>query len=110
MEKTDEKKRLLDFQKKIHDRIGDFAKEKGLWKPDYKLILDGVNDIPGYLSSKPKIMWVLKEAWGKEDENGELTGGDYEIWKCWDKKGFNTPTWLTMIYILYGIRQGSNRV
>lgn len=110
MEKIDEKERLLAFQKKMHNRIDDFAKEKGLWKSDYKPILDGVADIPGYLSSKPKIMWVLKEAWGKEDENGNLTGGGDEIWQCWDPKGFNTPTWLPMIYILYGILQGEKRV
>lgn len=56
-------------------------------------------------------MWVLKEAWGKREEiTGKIIGGDYDIWECWESQRFNTPTWLPMIYILYGIHMGQERV
>ncbi|MDE6410215.1 MAG: hypothetical protein K2K81_08250 [Muribaculaceae bacterium] len=110
MEKDKEISQLHDFQKRMHSRIEEYAKEKELADSDCKSILDGVADIPGYATSSPKVMWVLKEAWGKEDENGKITGGGYKIWECWEPKKFNTPTWLPMIYTLYGIRQGENRV
>ena len=102
--------RLLDFQKTIHSRIENFAEEKGLTEANCKPILNGIADIAGYVSSSPKIMWILKEAWGEENENNKISGGDDEIWECWEPKKFNTPTWLPMLYLLYGIRQGKNRV
>ena len=67
MKVKDEKDRILDFQKTIHKRIAEYAKEKGLSTPDFQPIPDGVADISGYVSSNPKIMWVLKEPWGEEE-------------------------------------------
>ena len=106
-----EEAHMLAFQNKIHERIKVRAEESGLSDSDCQPIYDGIADIHGYVSSKPKIMCVLKEAWGEKDENSDkIKGGGYEIWECWKQKMFNTPTWLPLIYILYGIHKGTERV
>lgn len=106
-----EKARLLAFQNEIHERIRVRAEESGLSDSDCQPIYDGIADIHGYVTSKPKIMFVLKEAWGEKDEDSDkIKGGGYEIWECWKQKKFNTPTWLPLIYILYGIHKERERV
>lgn len=77
-----EEARILAFQHEIHELIKVRAEEKGLSDPECQPIYDGIADIHGYVSSKPKVMCVLKEAWGKKDEHSEkVNGGGYEIWE-----------------------------
>ncbi|MDE5997742.1 MAG: hypothetical protein K2G77_05985 [Muribaculaceae bacterium] len=111
MDKASEETRIKDFQREIHQKIEERAQETGLVDSETKPIYDGVADIPGYVATKPKIMWVLKEAWGIVDEKTGKIKGDYtDIWECWTEKGFNTPTWLPMLYILYGLRVGQGKI
>ncbi|MDE6380349.1 MAG: hypothetical protein K2L11_07740 [Muribaculaceae bacterium] len=110
MDITSEERHLRDFQKIIHEEIRCRAEERRLADTETQPIYDGIADIPGYIASRPKVMWVLKEAWGDKNSTGKICGGGFEIWDCWGPKGFNTPTWLPMIYILYGIHMGQERV
>lgn len=102
--------RIEKFQDEIHAYIENLAEEKELSNGDCKPIYDGIADIAGYVESHPKVMWILKEAWGKRDENGVMHGGGNDIWECWTPGHFDTPTWLPMIYMIYGIRKGLERV
>lgn len=65
-------------------------------------------DAEAYLSSNPKVMWVLKEPYD-EFENGQPKGGGWSITDdCIvkiDEKSV-APTWHNMIYVMYGIRHG----
>ena len=106
----DEVAKLEAFQEEIHKEITNVAKDKGLLNENCHPIYDGISNIEGYVTSHPKVMWILKEAWGKRDENGMMHGGGNEIWECWTPGHFNTPTWLPMIYMIYGIRKGIERV
>ena len=110
MDIKSEERYLRDFQKKIHEEIRCRAEESRSADTETQPIYDGIADITGYIASKPKVMWVLKEAWGDKNSNGKIGGGGFEIWDCWSLEGFNTPTWLPMIYILYGIHMGQERI
>ena len=71
-------------------------------------IYDGVCDLDGYLSSKPKVMWMLKEP------NGQIEGGELEEggWSIPDEAFTNLeviasqPTWQVIIYVMYGYQNG----
>ncbi|MDE5595949.1 MAG: hypothetical protein K2I89_10315, partial [Muribaculaceae bacterium] len=76
----DEVRRLSDCQKIIQEKIRHLAAEKGLTNKQCGPIPDGVEDIEGYLSSSPKVMWVLKEAWGEVSEDGSVNGGGHCIY------------------------------
>ncbi len=41
-------------------------------------IIDGIVDISGYLQSKPKILWILKEPYDDE-EGGIASGGGWHF-------------------------------
>lgn len=106
-------------------------KQKGLWKEIWNKALsdglitgqdsdnawpiyDGVSDIQGYLSSNPRIMFILKEAYDDttESEAGEIIpyGGDWsmpELFKeCSQKGKWPVTTWQRVIYAIYGAKHG----
>lgn len=89
---------LEQIQALLHEQIrqtaaNDFSKEN----PSC-LIFDGVAEINSYCNSSPKIMWILKEAYGN--------GNDWDIWDGFAtlEQTLNRPTWQVMMYALYGIR------
>lgn len=86
-------------QQEIHERIRNLAEQKGFIEKGLYPVLDGVADIKGYLSSSPKIMWILKGAYPSKEENSE-----YQIWDCWNEKEHNLASWTPLINILHAIR------
>ena len=93
-------------QEELFLEIKQHADKKGLIRKNLQPIYDGVADIPAYLSSNPKIMWILKEPWHLYTASGNPKGGDWYF-----TKHFNTPEvwkdqemWKVMIQINYGIR------
>lgn len=84
-------------QKNFIRKIRSNAKKHNLIDANIKPIYDGVADIEGYLKSSPKIMWLLKEAYGE--------GG----WSLADKNNYwenfwaSSSMWQQMIKINYAI-------
>ena len=70
---------LESYQQKMAERMYDVAHLNGLSSAKLAPITDGVADIPAYLSSKPKIMWILKEPYDDFTISGKPKGGDYSI-------------------------------
>ena len=70
---------LQKKQEEMHKKIVQYAAEQGLikQKPVLEPICDGVADIKGYLSSNPKIMWLLKEPHDDFTANGNPKGGGW---------------------------------
>lgn len=68
---------------------------------------DGIIDIDKYLKSKPKILWILKEAYCED-------GGGWDYREEWAKEGklwewvnaSSKPTWHPIIYVTYAILNG----
>lgn len=106
---TEEKEeKLLLRQNEIHQKILQHAQENNLTKQKTSLlpIYDGVADIQAYITSVPKIMWILKEPWHLFTANGKAKGGDWyftehfknpDVWK-------DQNMWKLMIQINYAIR------
>ena len=99
-------KELNKRQQEIWNEMEKLAKELG--NSNRLPIYDGVCDLDGYLSSKPKVMWMLKEP------NGQIEGGELEEggW-CVPEESFTNleetagqPTWQVMIYVMYGYQNG----
>ncbi|MBO5608191.1 MAG: hypothetical protein J5930_09905 [Treponema sp.] len=101
-------KELTELQTEMHDKIFNHAKENNLikQKPLLMPIYDGVADIKAYISSNPKIMWILKEPYDDFTSTGKARGGDWyftehfkntNVWKDQDM-------WKLMIQINYAIR------
>ena len=66
-------KELTKRQTEMHDKIFNHAKENNLikQKPLLMPIYDGVADIKAYISSNPKIMWILKEPYDDFTSTGK---------------------------------------
>ena len=92
---------LEHIQAQLHDQIRRTAIDSPS-ENSSNLILDGISDINAYCASAPKIMWILKEAYGK--------GTDWDIWDGYEslEQTLNSPTWQVMMYTLYGIRTGKH--
>ena len=99
-------KELEKAQNEITEAIYARAKELGF---DSKPITDGVCDFEGYLNSNPKVMWILKEPNG-QNEDGSIDGGDWSIVEESfrnDIEGVGKiPSWQPIIYVMYGYQQG----
>ena len=72
-------KELQKNQRKMHAKIYQCAQKQGLIKenPPLEPICDGAADIEGYLSSNPKIMWLLKEPYDDFTVKGKPKGGGW---------------------------------
>ncbi len=99
---------LNKVQQEIRDAIYAHAIELGYDNNIIEPITDGVCDFEGYLKSNPKIMWILKEPNG-QNEDGNIEGGGWSIVET----GFRDieatakqPTFQKIIYIMYGYLNG----
>lgn len=70
-------------QYQIHAKIKRYANKEGLskQKPICEPICDGVCDIAGYLETKPRIMWILKEPYDDFTVSGKAKGGAWSFTK-----------------------------
>lgn len=96
---------LRQAQKDIQDKILLCAKENKLTSDEIQPIYDGVYDVEKYLTSSPRIMWILKE-FVDEVENGKPSGGGYYLYDCFTKEKDEirkSRTWRRLIYTSYGI-------
>ena len=97
---------LIKAQKDIREAIEARAKELGFEKEP---IYDGVCDCEGYLSSNPKVMWILKEPNGQKSD-GKLEDGGWSIVEESFKDDIEgvakQPTWQAIIYVMYGYLNG----
>lgn len=66
---------------------------------DIAPVYDGVHDFEGYLDSKLKIMWVMKEPYDDRTEDGQPKGGGFDMTDFTLK----LPMFRTMAQIIYGI-------
>lgn len=111
---------LKRLQHDIDEKIAEAARQYGLATKDVEPIYDGVSDEAGYLSSKLKVAWVLKEPYDDVDENGKPCGGGFSITKdCFadrDDEWFKSSngqdlvranqTWQRIVFVMYGYRNG----
>ena len=99
---------LLRKQEAIHRKIREHAVEVGLFREgDFEPIYDGIyiKDAGRYLNSNVRVMWVLKEAYDDEYDDGEPCGGGWNYFDCLEpnQAPWKIRTWRNMIYASYGI-------
>jgi hypothetical protein len=70
---------LEEAQEKMAKRIWAIANAEKLSTSKLMPITDGVSNIDAYFSSKPKIMWILKEPYDDFSNDGKPKGGGYSI-------------------------------
>jgi hypothetical protein len=104
---------LMKRQNELNKSIAQFAQEKSLSNESVEPIYDGVADAEQYLSSKRKIMWIMKEPYDELDANNNPRGGGWSIpADCLtgfgeDKKdpkpdACTSKTYQPIIYAMYG--------
>lgn len=96
---------LRKAQEDITEAIYARAKELGF---DKKPITDGVYSFEGYLRSRPKIMWILKEPNGQMSD-GKIENGGWSIAEeaFGDIEGISKVlSWQPIIYVIYGYLHG----
>lgn len=95
-------------QKEMHETIYNHAHSLGLikQKPFLEPIYDGVSDIQGYLSSSPKIMWILKEPYNEFTASGNPKGGAWSFTDHFKNQDVwqDEDMWKLMIQINFAIR------
>lgn len=72
---------LLAAQAALHALIQARAIELGYDPKKVEPIYDGVVDAEGYLKTKPKVLWILKEPYDDFDANGMPQGGGWTMFK-----------------------------
>ena len=104
---------LTKKQEEMNEKIRENAEKLGLikQKPCLEPVLDGVADIAGYLASKPKIMWVLKEPWGDTTPSGMIKNRLWSFTEFFQSdteylnaERRNQKMWELMMQINYAIR------
>ena len=70
---------LLAAQAALWTNIQVHAVELGYDPAKVEPIYDGVVDAGGYLASKPKVMWILKEPYDDFDAEGKPSGGGWTM-------------------------------
>lgn len=85
-------------QKALHEKMDRRAEELGFDHEKIAPIYDGVKDAQGYLDSKLRILWIMKEPYD-EVVKGKPQGGG------WDMTDFtlDLPMFRIMAKIVYGI-------
>lgn len=94
---------LEEAQRLIENEIWRIPALKNLTS---EAIADGVGDPAAYLSSKPRVAWVLKEPYD-ETCNGFAFGGGWSIHKdCFMASDGPWPvsTWQRVIYVMFGFK------
>lgn len=100
-------KMITDLEHKanqLEERIYELGRKIGE-NSDTNAIADGIADFKAYLSSSPKIAWVLKEPYDDIMES-KPSGGGWSIPKdCFMKGGpWGVLTWQRVIYVMYGLK------
>lgn len=97
-------KKLKEEQEKINDKIIKIYQQRKE-NFDKGAITDGVTDIEGYLQSKPRIAWILKEAWDKGKASWSITE---EVIADLNKDNISgTPSFKRVAYTTFGVQTGS---
>lgn len=78
---------LLATQTALHALIQTRAIELGYDSARVEPIYDGVVDAEGYLKTKLKVLWILKEPYDDFDANEIPQGGGWTMFKDFDKEG-----------------------
>ncbi|TAE18620.1 MAG: hypothetical protein EAY72_00530 [Bacteroidetes bacterium] len=98
-------KTTIDEFKKEVAAINSLVKKhfKQFEKPNQLLMTDGVVNIEEYYKSPIKIMWILKEPYDREDNDG----GGWSMSEALNNgklgNGKDSSTWQPIIYSTYGI-------
>jgi hypothetical protein len=98
--KTMSKEQLETLENEVNAELKQMAvAERSIHDP----ITDGVVDIDRYLSSSPKMLWILKEPW-EDLEDGE-GGGGWSVTKDLVAKGQfgDRGTYASMAYVTYSV-------
>ena len=94
---------LIKGQEEIKCKIRERSKDP---KFDACYILDGIADIEGYINSKPRIAWILKEAWGDDGAGWDLSS---QVIATQDKISISkTPSFKRVAYASRGIHTDTN--
>lgn len=107
-------------QRDVDSRVEALAEERGLSSEEEQLfpIFDGIADEAGYLASKLKVAWVLKEPYDDFGDDGNPCGGGWSLVKdCFlkhdenwvDERGhcqWKNPVWQKIAYVMYGFNHG----
>ena len=95
---------LKAAQANIKNKIELWAEQNSLITPEVGPIPDGIYDAERYLSSYPRIMWILKEPYDDFTADGKPYGGGWSLYEAYDnEEAWKNPTWQPMIYVSYGI-------
>ncbi len=96
---------LVKKQEELQNKIGLTAEKLGLTTPVLEPIYDGVSDAEGYLASKPRIMWILKEPYDDKSPEGIPKGGGWSLTEHLGKNDVwkDLDMWKLMIQINYSI-------
>ncbi len=98
------KEELIAAQANIEKDIMLCAEINHLSTPELKAIPDGIYDAEKYLSSSPRILWILKEPYDDFTPVGKPCGGGWSLYEAYDNEdAWKNRTWQPMIYISYGI-------
>lgn len=94
---------LLKEQERLHQKIDEIATKFHLLESGKETIKDGVNDIPAYVASPIKLMWILKEPW-EVDDDGEVGNGGWNLYSLFDSiEAWRIKTYKAMAYVKYGM-------
>ena len=95
---------LKKAQAEIENQIMQCAISNNLTTSELEPIPDGIYDAKKYLSSSPRIMWILKEPYDDLNSAGRPCGGGWSLYEAYDNEdAWKNPTWQPMIYTSYGI-------
>lgn len=98
------KESLMVAQAEIEQSIKLTAQKNDLITSEVEPIPDGIYDIEKYISTTPRILWILKEPYDDFTEEGKPYGGGWPLYEAYDNyDAWKNPTWQPMIYISYGI-------
>ena len=90
-------------QKEIDLLVEKTARKANLITDKVEPIWDGIANPEGYLRSRLKVAWVLKEAYDDFDENGDNYGGNFSLLECYDKPdAWRNKVWQRIAYVMYG--------
>lgn len=100
------KERLEALETEVNAELKRIAVAERIASPEgyipHNPITDGVVDIDRYLSSSPKILWILKEPW-ENLKDGEA-GGDWSVTKYLAEGEIcNRGSWPPIAYVAYSV-------
>ena len=97
-------KELEKKQDQLREMIHRVADTSGLVTDDIYPIFDGICDEAGYLKSKLRVAWILKEPYDDFDKSGKPCGGGWSLVKdCFGKQdAWRNVIWQKIAYVMYG--------